>query len=96
VTIDVLQDDNDHAVPDRRLRSRRGALCPVARAACRALGLTRGSVTVGSRTVRIWGWKDHTVLGMAATQQLAWAIQRFDKDGGMRPDRFRLTLNPIP
>jgi hypothetical protein len=64
----------------------------VARAACRALGLALGNVKVGSRTVSIWGWKDHTVLCIAATKKLAGAIQRFDKDGGMRPDRFRLTL----
>jgi hypothetical protein len=96
VTIDVLQDDIDTALKDRRLRSRCASFCPIARAACRALGLALGSVKVGSSSISIWGWKDHIFLCMAATQKLAWAIQRFDTEGGMRPDRFRLTRYPIP
>jgi hypothetical protein len=92
LTIDVLQEDIDRALRDRRLRSRRGAVCPVARAACRALGLALGNVKVGPSSMSIWGWKDHTFLCIAATKKLAGAIQRFDKEGGMHPDSFRITF----
>jgi hypothetical protein len=96
VTIVVLQEDIDRALRDRRLRSRRASFCPVARAACRALGLALGNVKVGSSSIRIWGCKDHDFLCVAASKKLASAIQRFDKGHGMRPGRFRIPLSPLP
>ena len=67
VTIEVLQDDIERALRDRRLRSRPATFCPVARAACRALGLALGNVQVGGNTISIWGWKDHDYLRVIAT-----------------------------
>jgi hypothetical protein len=54
VTIEVLQEDIDHALRDRRLRSRPDRFCPVARAACRALGLALGNVRIGGNTISVW------------------------------------------
>jgi hypothetical protein len=92
VTIDVLQEDIDRALRDRRLRSRRGAVCPVARAACRALGLALGNVKVGPSSMSIWGWKDHDFVCIPVTQKIARAVATFDRQRNMPPDRFRMTL----
>jgi hypothetical protein len=67
VTIDVLQEDIDRALRDRRLRSRPDTFCPVARAACRAMGLALGNVRIGGNTISIWDWKGYDYLDITAT-----------------------------
>ena len=94
VTIDVLQDDIESALRDRRLRSRPATFCPVARAACRALGLALGNVQVGGDTISIWGWKEHDYLHVLATQKIERAVTRFDREKKMQPGSFRLNLKP--
>jgi hypothetical protein len=96
VTIDVLQEDIDGALRDRRLRTRPATCCPVARAACRALGLTLGHVRVGGSTISIWGWKHHEYLYDTATHTLERAVTRFDRERQMQPATFRIPLNPAP
>jgi len=93
VTIEVLQDDIERALRDRRLRSRPATFCPVARAACRALGLVLGNVRVVGNTISIWGWKNHDYLRVTATQKLARAVARFDRERTMQPGGFRINLN---
>ena len=94
VTIEVLQDDIESALRDRRLRSRPATFCPVARATCRALRLALGNVQVVGNTISIWGWKDHHYLRVIATQKLERAITRFDRERQMQPGSFRLNLKP--
>jgi hypothetical protein len=96
VTIEVLQEDIDRALRDRRLRARPDRVCPVARATCRALGITLGNVQVGGNTLSIWGWKDHDYLDVAATQKLERAVARFDRERQMHPESFRINLKPRP
>ena len=93
VTIEVLQDDLERALRDRRLRSRPATFCPVARAACRALGLVLGNVRVVGNTISIWGWKNYDYLRVTATQKLARAVARFDRERTMQPGGFRINLN---
>ncbi len=92
VTIEVLQEDIDRALRDRRLRARPDRFCPVARAACRALGLTLGNVRVGGNTISIWGWKDYDYLYTTATQKLDRAVTKFDREQQMQPASFRINL----
>jgi hypothetical protein len=94
VTIEVLQDDVDSALRDRRLRSHPASFCPVARAACRALGLVLGNVRVGGNTLSIWGWKAHDYLYITATKKLEQAVTRFDREREMEPASFRIDLTP--
>jgi hypothetical protein len=96
VTSDVLQDDLERALRDRRLRARPATCCPVARAACRALGLALGNVQVGGDAISLWGWKEHDYLRVTTTQKLERAVTRFDREKKMQPDSFRLNLNPFP
>jgi hypothetical protein len=96
VTIEVLQEDIDQALRDRRLRSRPDRFCPVARAACRALGLALGNVRVGGNTISIWGWKEYEYLSVTATKKLEQAVTRFDRARQMQPASFRINLNPSP
>jgi hypothetical protein len=96
VTIEVLQDDIERALRDRRFRSRPDTFCPVARAACRALGLVLGNVKVGGDTISIWGWKEYDYFRVTATQKLARAVRRFDREKKMQPGSFRMNLNPSP
>jgi hypothetical protein len=96
VTIEVLQEDINRARRDRRLRSRPDRFCPVARAACRALGLALGNVRVGGDTISIWGWKEYEYLSVTATQKLERAVTRFDRARQMQPGSFRINLNPLP
>ena len=93
MTIDVLQDDIESALRDRRLRSRPAMFCPVARATCRALRLALGNVQVVGNTISIWGWKDHHYLRVIATQTLERAVTRFDRERTMQPGSFRINLN---
>ena len=94
VTINVLQDDIERALRDRRLRSRPDTFCPVARAVCRAFGLALGNVKVGGNTLSIWGWKDYEYLRVVTTKKLERAVTRFDRDKQMHPGRFRINLTP--
>ena len=94
VTIEVLQDDIDGALRDHRLRSRPATFCPVARAACRALGLALGNVKVGGNTLSIWGWKDHGYLYVTATKKLDQVVTMVDRERQMQPASFRTNLNP--
>jgi hypothetical protein len=96
VTIEVLQEDIDRARRDRRLRARPDRFCPVARAACRALGLALGTVRIGGNTISIWGWKGYEYLDITATQQLERAVTRFDRARQIQPGSFRINLNPSP
>ena len=96
VTIEVLQEDIDRALRDRRLRARPDRFCPVARAACRALGLALGNVRVGGNTISIWGWKDYDYLYITATQKLDRAVTKFDREQQMQPASFRINLKPAP
>lgn len=96
VTIQVLQEDIDRALRDRRLRSRPATFCPVARAACRALGLALGNVKVGGNTLSIWGWKENDYLSITTTKKLEQAVTRFDRERQMEPASFRTSLNPSP
>ena len=96
VTIEVLQDDIDRALRGRRYRARPATFCPVARAACRALGLALGNVKVGGRSISIWGWQDQDFLCVATTKKLERAVTRFDREKQMQPDRFRIKLTPSP
>lgn len=96
VTIEVLQEDIDRALRDRRLRSRPDRFCPVARAACRALGLALGTVRVGGNTISIWDWKGHDYLYVTTTQKLERAVTRFDRERQMQPGSFRINLTPSP
>jgi hypothetical protein len=96
VTIDVLQEDIDRALHDRRLRSRPATFCPVARAACRALDLALGNVQVSGDVISIWGWKDDDYLRVATTHTLERAVTTFDREKTMQPNRFRIHLKPNP
>jgi hypothetical protein len=96
VTIEVLQQDVDRALRDRRLRSRPDRFCPVARAACRALGLALGTVRVGGNTISIREWKGYAYLDVTATKKLEQAVASFDRERQMQPGSFRINLNPSP
>jgi hypothetical protein len=96
VTIDVLQEDIDRALRDHRRRSRPATFCPVARAACRALGLVLGNVQVSGDVISIWGWKDHEYLRIATSRKLERAVITFDREKQMQPNRFRVNLTPKP
>jgi hypothetical protein len=96
VTIEVLQGDIDRALRDRRLRSRPDRYCPVARAACRALGIALGTVRIGGNTISLWDWKGYDYLDITATQKLERAVTRFDRARQMQPGSFRINLNPSP
>jgi hypothetical protein len=96
VTIDVLQDDIDRALRDRRLRARPATFCPVARAACRALDLVLGNVQVSGDVISLWGWKGSEYLRVATTHKLERAVMTFDREQKMRPNRFRIHLTPKP
>jgi hypothetical protein len=96
VTIEILQEDIDRALRDRRLRSRPDRFCPVASAACRALGLALGNVRVGGDTISIWGWKEYEYLQVTATKKLEQAVTRFDRERQMQPANFRINVNPLP
>jgi hypothetical protein len=96
VTIEVLQEDIDRALRDRRLRARPDRFCPVARPACRALGLALGNIRIGGNTISIWGWKGYDYLDVTATQKLERAVTRFDRARQMQPGSFRINLNPSP
>jgi hypothetical protein len=74
VSIEVLQDDIDRALRDRRLRSRPDRFCPVARAVCHALGLALGTVRMGGNTISIWDWKGYEDLDVTATKKLEQAV----------------------
>ena len=71
VTIEVVQEDIDRALRDRRLRARPDRFCPVARAACRALGLALGNVRIGGNTISVWGWKDYDYLYLPSTKKVS-------------------------
>jgi hypothetical protein len=96
VTIAVLQEDIDRALRDRRLHSRPDRFCPVARAACRALGLALGNVRIGGNTISIWDWKEYDYLDVTATKKLEQAVASFDRARQMQPGSFRINLNPSP
>jgi hypothetical protein len=96
VTIEVLQEDIDKALRDRRLRSRPDRFCPVARATCRALGLALGTVRVGGNTISLGGWKGYEYLDITATKKLEQAVAGFDRERQMQPGSFRINLNPSP
>lgn len=96
MTTDVLQDDIERALRDRRYRARPDTFCPIARAICRALGLALGNVKVGGNSISIWGWKDHDYLRVAATKKLERAVTTFDRDKQMQPATFRINLTPSP
>jgi hypothetical protein len=96
VTIEVLQEDIDRALRDRRLRSRPDRFCPVARAACRALGLALGTVRIGGNTISIWDWKGYEYLDVTATQKLERAVTTFDRARKMQPGSFRINVKPRP
>jgi hypothetical protein len=91
--IEVLQEDIDRALRDRRLRARPATFCPVARAACRALGLALGNVRVAGDAISIWGWKGYEHLRVPTTHTLERAVTRFDRERTMQPDRFRIRLD---
>jgi hypothetical protein len=94
VTLEVLQEDIDRALRDRRLRARPDRFCPVARPACRASGLALGNIRIGGNTISIWGWKGYDYLDVTATQKLERAVTRFDRERQMQPGSFRINLNP--
>jgi hypothetical protein len=96
VMIEVLHEDIDRALRDRRLRSRPDRFCPVARATCRALGLTLGNVQVGGNTISIWGWKEYEYLQVTATKKFEQAVTRFDRERQMQPANFRINFNQLP
>ena len=96
VTIEVLQEDIDRALRDRRLRARPDRFCPVARAACRTLGLALGNIRIGGNTISIWGWEGYEYLDVTATKKLEQAVTRFDREQQMKPGGFRLNLTPLP
>ena len=96
VTIEILQEDIDRALRDRRLRSHPDRVCPVARAACRALGLALGNVRIGGNTLSVWDWKGYEYLAITATQKLERAVTRFDRARQMQPDSFRINVKPRP
>ena len=96
VTIEVLQEDIDRALRDRRLCSHPDRFCPVARAACRALGLALGNVGIGGNTISIWDWKGYDYLYVTATQKLEQAVASFDRARQMQPGSFRINLKPLP
>ena len=96
VTIEVLQEDIDRALRDRRFRSRPDRFCPVARAACRVFGLAHGTVRVGGNTISIWGWKGYDYLYVTTTQKLEQAVTSFDRERQMQPGSFRINVNPSP
>ncbi len=96
VTIEVLQEDIDRALRDRRLRSRPDRFCPVARATCRALGLALGTVRIGGNTISIWGWKGYDYLDITATKKLEQAVTSFDRARQMQPGNFRINVKPRP
>jgi len=94
VTIEVLQDDIDRALQDRRLRSRPATFCPVARAASRALGLALGNIRIGGNTISIWDWKGYAYLYVTATQKLERTVANFDRARQMQPGSFRINVKP--
>jgi hypothetical protein len=94
VTIEVLQEDIDRALRDRRLRSRPDRFCPVARAACRALGLALGNIRIGGNTISIWDWKGYDYLYVTATQKLERTVARFNRQRQMQPSSFRINVKP--
>jgi hypothetical protein len=96
VTIEVLQDDIDRALLDRRLRARPATFCPVARAACRALDLVLGNVQVAGDAISIWGWKEYDYFRVTTTHKIERAVTRFDRERTMQPGRFRIILKPLP
>ena len=96
VTIEVLQEDIDRALRDRRLRARPDRFCPVARAACRALGLTLGNIRIGGNTISIWDGKGYGYLDVTATKKLEQAVTGFDRARQMQPGSFRINLKLAP
>jgi hypothetical protein len=84
------------SVPEGRLLARPATFCPVARAACRALGLALGYVKVGGDSFSLWGWKDHDYLRVTATQKLQRAVTKFERERTMQPAMYRITRDLAP
>ena len=93
VTIEVVQEDIDRVLRDRRLRARPDRFCPVARAACRALGLALGNVRIGGNTISVWGWKDYDYLYLPSTKKARRAVPGSTANG-MQPASFQIMLKP--